>query len=131
MHVSVLKLLKYSYDGVLAGNCQYRQQWAWRWNFLETGEEPTTNIFLIFFLFFWIFLLFCIHLYCLEKCVVPVPGEVCIAYWQSDLYLWLDVVWSVPVLWDLIPGWHWGCSGLYWQWQPDNKTNINTILIQN
>ena len=29
-----------------------------------------------------------------------------IAYWQSDLYLWLDVVWSVPVLGDLIPGWH-------------------------
>ena len=58
MQVSVLKLLKYSYDGVLAGNCQYRQQWAWRWNFLETGEEPTTNILLIFYFYFYYILLF-------------------------------------------------------------------------
>ena len=43
IHISDLKLLKYSYDGVLAGNCQYWQQWASRWNFLETGDEPTTR----------------------------------------------------------------------------------------
>ena len=124
MHVSVLKLLKYSYDGVLAGNCQYRQQWAWRWNFLETGEEPTTKITKLFQPRVPISFQCGIHLISNNSaefsfvlswrmfCASPLS---CVVLWLLTawfIFMAWCCVWSVPEMWDLIPGWHWGCTGL-------------------